>query len=547
MLSHLNIKNFAVIQEAELDLHQGMTVITGETGAGKSIIVDTLALIFGGRAETGMIHPTASRAEITATFALNTEISAWLEAHDLFSEECIIRRVITQDGKSKSQINGTPCTQQNARELGLLLLNIQGQHEYQNLLKPEKPSELLDIFATATQLSTEVQQIYAAYFKTQKEITSLEARAQNRASKMDVLTYQIRELKNLRLQAGEVAALHQEQKVLNNAEEILKNCNSALELASDNENSLLPTLYQIKKTLAEISRKDACATKITELFNQTEITLQESILELKNYTSSLELNDERLVVIEQRLNTIHELARKHQVKPEELVGVMQKLQLELNELAQSENYLQTLRNTLQQITTSYHQAAQKLSEQRHQAATKLNRLISEKMQDLNMHGGKFAVNFTPLSEPNPNGLEMSEFWVSANPGHPLQPLAKVASGGELSRISLAIQLATAQTKTTPTLVFDEVDVGIGGKTAEIVGQMLRDLGKITQVICITHLPQVAAQGKHHWQVNKTTQKNSTAITLKQLNSQERIMEIARMLGGIKITPQTIAHAKEMLG
>lgn len=548
MLTNLQIRNFAVIKEAELDLQAGMTVITGETGAGKSIIVDTLSLIFGGRAASSLIHPQAQRAEITATFAINnTEISEWLADHEFASDdECIMRRILSSDGKSKSTINGTPCTQQNARELGLLLLNIQGQHEYQNLLKPEKQTELLDTFAVTAQLAATVKQIYAAYAKTQKEIAALEVLAKDRFAKMDFLRYQIQELETLELKNGEIAELHQEHKRLTNAETIIKNCNDTLLLACDGENPLLSTLYKIKTHLEEIKKQDERITKMLELFNTTTIEFEEAILELKNYAAALELNEERLSVIEQRLNTIHELARKHKVKPEELSAIITNLKNELNTLEQAENQLQEMKNTLEKITVDYNQNAKKLSEQRKKAALKLNKIISEKMQHLNMPGGKFSINFTARAAPHPHGLESIEFWVSANPGHPLQPLAKVASGGELSRISLAIQVATAKNQVTPTLIFDEVDVGIGGKTAAIVGEMLKDLGKITQVLCVTHLPQVAALGDQHLQVIKNTHKNTTEVTLGNLTPEERVMEIARMLGGVKITPQTIAHAKEML-
>lgn len=548
MLTHLYIKNFAVIKETEFDLQTGMTVITGETGAGKSIIVDTLSLIFGGRADSSLIHPKAQRAEITATFAINNpEISAWLMQHELASnDECIMRRILTTDGKSKSTINGTPCTQQNARELGLLLLNIQGQHEYQNLLKPEKQLELLDTFAATMPFSITVKQIYAAYTKTQKEIAILKNLSSDRSTKIDFLLYQIRELENLGLKDGEIAQLHQEHKILTNAETIIKNSNEALLLAGDNEHALLTNLYKIKTNLEEIKTQDERVKKSLELFNSATIELEEAVLELKNYVAMLELNEERLNTIEQRLNTLHELARKHHVKPEELPDVLINLKTELNTLEQAENKLQEMQEILTKITADYHKNAAKLSEQRKKSALKLNKAISEKMQQLNMPGGKFAVNFAPYAEPHPNGLEAIEFWVSANPGHPLQPLAKVASGGELSRISLAIQLITAKNKITPTLIFDEVDVGIGGKTAEIVGQMLLELGKNAQVICITHLPQVAALGNHHLQVIKNTLKNSTEVTLNHLNAEERIMEIARMLGGVKITSQTIAHARELL-
>jgi DNA repair protein RecN (Recombination protein N) len=414
------------------------------------------------------------------------------------------------------------------------------------LLKPEKQLELLDSFADALSLRDAVQAIYHQYLTAKKAIAALEVMAHDRFTKIDFLRYQLKEIENLHLTENEVPSLHQEHKLLNNAENIITQCEQMLQLAADGENSLSNAIYRITSILEEIKTQDEAITPISELFKHTAINLDEGNRALKNYASKLEINSERLQEIEQRLNLIHNLARKHQIKPEELPQIFVKLKNELNELEQVEDKLKNLKTSLDQLRDSYNQLAQKLTTQRTKAANKLNKLISEKMSALNMPGGKFSVNFIPQSEPTEHGLEALEFQVSANPGHPLQPLAKVASGGELSRISLAIQVAAAQNKITPTLIFDEVDVGIGGKTAEIVGQMLVTLGKITQVICITHLPQVAALGKHHLQVNKHIEKNSTVVALTPLNANERVQEIARMLGGVKITPQTIAHAKEML-
>lgn len=552
MLTYINIKNFAIIKNLELDLQSEMTCFTGETGAGKSIIVDSLELALGGRADAALIYTGADRSEITVMFDLTKiqDAREWLIQQELDSEnECIIRRVIANDGRSKSTINDHPCTLQTLRSLGALLLSIHGQHENQALLHSEYQRELLDAFANHQELSTKVKQLYANWFKINQELLELENLAEDHQSKIDVLGYQLKELETFDLSLKSLEDLHAEQKRLNNIEQFSTNVNFALELMVENEHTaIVQNLYQVKNRLALGKNIEPKIIPAIKLIDNALIEIEESATILRQNLSSTDNGINRQIQVEEQLTNIYALARKHQTQPEELPQILANLQQQLATIEHAITHLEESKIIAKAAETAFLAAANELTNKRKIAATKLNQLVTEKMQLLGMSGGKFAIKLIPNINQSftANGLERIEFLVSTNPGHPLQPLNKVASGGELSRISLAIQVITAEKKVTPTLIFDEIDTGIGGKTADIVGQLLRKLAEDTQLLAITHLPQIAAQTHQHILVEKTSNKKNTEVTLRTLNRNECVQEVARMLGGIKITKQTLLHAEELL-
>lgn len=552
MLTYINIKNFAIIKDLEVDLQSEMTSLTGETGAGKSIIVDSLELALGARAGSSPIRNNLEKCEITAVFDLTHlhEAKEWLIQQELDSEnECIIRRTITNDGRTKSTINGYPCTQQNLRVLSEFLLSIHGQHEHQTLLHLEHQRELLDAFAGNDQIVATVKELYNNWLKIKKELIELESLTNAAPTQIDFLNYQIQELEALDLKPESLEELRTKQRYFSNQEQFSTNLNTALNLLAENDHStIIKNLYQIKNHLEICQNIDNKINPIIELVNNAIIQTEEAAVALRQNLNAAELDDEQQQNIEEQLTNIHNLARKHQTKPEDLLKTKEALKQELENIVSATTKISELKEAVNNAATSYLEAANELSIKRQLAAKKLYQLVSAKMQIMGMSGGKFVVNLTPHANQSfsVNGLEYVEFLVSANPGHPLQPLNKIASGGELSRISLAIQVITAEKKVTPTLIFDEIDAGIGGKTADIVGKLLRKLSENTQVICITHLPQIAAQSHHQILIEKITTPKSTEVTLTTLSRKERIKEIARMLGGVKITNQTLAHADELL-
>lgn len=576
MLTYLAVKNFAIIDTIELDCADGMTVITGETGAGKSLLVDTLSLALGDRAESSMIKNGATRCEITAIFNLAQlpEASAWLKEHNFIdmddsadvganksnSTELIIYRTFNKDGRSRSAINNIPCTLQMVKELGNFLVDIHGQHEHHSLLKTEVQRHLLDTYAQHESSCREIKNIFTAWQRLRKEYDALTAHTQDSAEKIEFFNYQLQELDNIASSVTKLEEIKKEHALLSSAEDIINNCEKVLAvIAEDNDTgnsgTILTQLHTAKNHLDKIQAKDARINNVCTLWESAIISLEESSNELANYLNHVELNQERLATLEAQLQKIHDVARKHKVKPEELLLLHERITAQLTALTTLDEKLAALREEITTCVTAYHKIADKVSATRQQAAATLSQLVTAKMHELGMPDGKFSIQITPLVNANnankltPYGMENVEFLVSANAGQPLQPLHKVASGGELSRISLALQVILASKATVPTLIFDEVDVGIGGKTAEIVGKLLRELGKSSQVICVTHLPQVASCGEHHLlaEKGKDAAHNSTALCVTALTTkQARIGEIARMLGGINITQRTIDHAREML-
>lgn len=552
MLQHLNIQNFTIIPELNLELNQGMTVLTGETGAGKSILIDALLLALGGRADSQCITNDSDRCVITASFDIAQFKLAqqWLAQHELSSnDECILRRTISRDGRSRAFINSQPVALQLLRECGELLVSIHGQHAHQALLKTDQQRQALDAYAEHHDLVKKVQTLYATWRETQDAYHDLKTKNQQRTARLELLNYQVSELEKLALQKDELQQLDQDQRKLANAENLLEHSRAALALLTENEDgAVLPWLNKAHGLLLSKQAIDTKLSNAVELMNGAIIQVNEAISELTDYCDQVDLDPERLIKVEQRLTLIHDAARKHKVQPEELLDLYQQLQQELQQLTHSDEYLLELENKINLLATEYKAAGERLSASRKKAAEKLSKEVTKYLQELNMNGGKFTIQLEANADQQFSryGLERIEFLVSTNPGQALQPLAKVVSGGELSRISLAIHVLTTQNTATPTLIFDEVDVGIGGSTAEIVGRLLRQLGAHSQVLCVTHLPQVAALGNHHLQISKHVKNNATATQVKILDANNKIQEIARMLGGVKITEQILATAKEML-
>jgi DNA repair protein RecN (Recombination protein N) len=539
MLTHLFIKNFTLIDTLDLPLHAGMTVITGETGAGKSIILDALSLALGARADNTFVRQGDDRCEIIATFEIqkNAQAREWLLARDLLAEdECILRRSLTTDGRSKCFINGQPVTLQSLRELSVYLVNVHSQHEHQQLMQRDNQRELLDAFAGHMNIVNNVKHLYKQWRDVTEKLEQQKQQLGDRGSRLAFLQYQVSEFAQLRFNQDELIQLEKEHKNLTHAEQRIANYQQLLQL-----------LEQIQFGKAQSLANTLPEKSIAELLNNAAIQLQEAQGEVESALEHAEVNPERLQQIEQRLTKIHDLARKHRVKIEELPVLQERLETELHSLQRIDVQLEQLQKDLKMLAETYEKAAHELTKGRETAAKKMAKQIEQHMQTLGMPGGKFSIQLEPAASIyNLYGAEKVEFLVSANPGQPLQLLNKVASGGELSRISLAIHLIAAQKQQLPTLIFDEVDVGIGGSTAAIVGQLLKTLAKRAQILCITHLPQVASQGNNHLQVEKTVNKKQTSTQISYLSMEDKIQEIARMLGGLKITDQTLAHAREMV-
>lgn len=551
MLTHLSIENFATAAHLDMEFETGMTVITGETGAGKSIMLGALGLALGDRADARAVRTGEERADIHTSFDISDcqQARQWLQQHDLLSgEDCLLRRVITREGRSRSYINGHPVTLQDLKELGDMLLNIHSQHAHQSLLKKDQQRLLLDEYAGTTGQLQEIKQLAQQYQQTLQRLQSLEANHSEQSARAQLLGYQVDELDKLDLQDGELEQLDQEQKQLANGEQLLQASQHALALCKDGELNVISILNQAMHSLGSITAKNQPLSNAQELLATALIQVEEASSELQQHLDSFELNPERLHLVETRLSSIHDIARKHRIPSKQLAEFQLQLRDEYESIAGCDGEIEQLQQQLEEQQHNYQKHAGKLSKKRRTAANKLQKQIEKQLQQLSMGNCRFELAITPRdsSHPHPCGNEDIEFLVSTNPGQATQPLSRIASGGELSRISLAIQVITAQTSVIPTLVFDEVDVGIGGAIAEVVGKLLHKLGQGGQVLCVTHQPQVASQGDHHLYVSKQQKKKSTTTQLQKLDSNDKIEEIARMLGGIAITDQSRAHAEEML-
>lgn len=551
MLTHIKISNFAIVEELDLDIPGKLTVITGETGAGKSIMIDALGLALGDRADSGSVRHGAERAEILATFDIRQipAAKAWLQERDLLADdECILRRVITADGRSRAYVNGTPSPVQGLKELGEMLVSIHGQHEHQSLLKRETHRELLDEFAGLQATARNVADAWRHWQQKQAEYLHFRDHAKELQDRADLLRFQLAELEELKPQEGELAELEQEHKRLSNVDSLISQGQQALAGLAEGDGALVDQTQSVLHLLRDMLHEDNSIKELVELVESARIQLEEAASSLRHYVDHLDINPERYQEVDRRLSAYIHLARKHREDPHQLYALWQNLSDELASIDGGDDKLAKLEKAANAAKDAYLAEAAKLTKARSKDAKKLSKLITEKVQPLGMPGAEFMVELQPLEDgqASPHGLEQVEFIVRTNPGQPAKPLNKVASGGELSRISLAIQVACAAKTNVATLVFDEVDVGIGGAVAQIVGKLLRELGQANQVLCVTHLPQVAAQGHTHLHVNKQTKRNQTHTDISKLSQDETVSEIARMLGGLKITEQTLAHAREMI-
>ncbi len=552
MLTQLSISNFAIVDQLDLDIQSCMTVITGETGAGKSIMLDALGLAIGERTDSHCVRPGAEKAEIHAVFDLNkcSAAKSWLNDRELISDdECILRRVITKEGRSRAYINGTPSPLADLRAIGQLLIDIHGQHESQSLLKKHNHRLLLDDFAGTNKLAASVSAVASDYNRIRTELDTLTANRKEQDERIQLLSYQLQEFEQLGLQAGEIEKLESEQKQLTHAESTLSACHDITQICSENDNgNLLQQLNHCLQLLGDLEVENPAISSSVEMLSSAHIQVEEAVSELNQFIDQFDPDPARMKEIDQRLSVIYDLARKHRVMPEELLSKQLSLSEELEKIQFSDEHAEEMQEQLAELRKNYQEQATKLTGKRSKAATKLQKQVSKRMALLGMPHGRFIIDQTAHENLHlsPFGAEDIEFLVTANPGQPPRALAKVASGGELSRISLAIQVITAQTSSIPSMVFDEVDVGIGGGTAEIVGSMLRELGEKSQVLCVTHQAQVASQGHQHLYVSKTVRNNASSTQISGLEGDTRVKEIARMLGGVEITQSTLNHAEEML-
>jgi len=550
MLTHIHIRKLAIVDEIDLELAPGMTALTGETGAGKSILIDALGLVLGDRADSNWIRHGEDRAEISASFDIraNPPVQAWLADHDMdLGDECQLRRILGRDGRSRAYINGQPAPMQLLRELGESLVDIHGQHEHQSLLRPAVQRELLDAYAGHPALVTQVGALYRQWQELRDRLAEVTRSENDRTARDELLRYQLGELEAAGLSVEEIASLDAEHARQANAGRLLETSRCALEwLNSEDADSAVSLLGRSQDELAGLAALDNRIEEPLRLLEEALTLTQESVTALRHYAERLDIDPARLQWLEQRIGVLHDLARKHRCPPAGLPALSAQLRAELDALEHAGQLRAQLATQLAGIEQEFHAAAHQLSERRRQAAAAFGKEVTTAMQALGMPGAVFAAAVHPRTEPGAHGMDGIEYQVTANRGQPAQALARVASGGELSRISLSIQVIAADNGGIPTLIFDEVDSGIGGGVAEITGRRLRALAAARQVLCVTHLPQVAAQAHHQLQVSKQTAAGSTHTRIRALSGEERIEELARMLGGVKITRQTREHAREML-
>ena len=554
MLTQLTINNFAIVRQLEIELAKGMSVITGETGAGKSIAIDALGLCLGQRIETSMVREGQERAEICATFFIEPTNPAyqWLQEQELQDpdnpSDCILRRVINADGRSKAFINSTPVSASQLKEIGQYLIHINGQHASQLLLKNDYQLQLVDTFAHHNDLLTQMREDYRAWKNLQTQVNNFQQKVAENEAKKQLLQYQVEELDEFALRPNEYLELEEDQRRLSNSEQLTQLSQSALQLLSENETvSIDSMLYRATQYIDELSELDPRYVSVQTMLNDALIQVQEATSEVQHLASHIEQDPMLLQEIEQRLGQALQLARKHNVKPEELVEWHQKLKAELTALLDFSESEERLILEEKSAFEKMQHTAKQLHESRCQAAEKLAQQVTHSIKGLAMENAEFFIEVnSDLTKVAANGADNVVFTLRSNLGQQAQPLAKVASGGELSRISLAIQVLTSDQSAIPTLIFDEVDVGISGKTASVVGKLLRQLGDKCQVLCVTHLPQVACHGHHQFNVEKFTVDDKTETKMTALSQEERVTALARLLGGSEITDLALANAQEML-
>ena len=554
MLTQLTINNFAIVRQLEIELAKGMSVITGETGAGKSIAIDALGLCLGQRIETSMVREGQERAEICATFFIEPTNPAyqWLQEQELQDpdnpSDCILRRVINADGRSKAFINSTPVSASQLKEIGQYLIHINGQHASQLLLKNDYQLQLVDTFAHHHDLLVQMREDYRAWKNLQTQVKTFQQKVAENEAKKQLLQYQVEELNEFALRPNEYLELEEDQRRLSNSEQLTQLSQSALQLLSENETvSIDSMLYRATQYIDELSELDPRYVSVQTMLNDALIQVQEATSEVQHLASHIEQDPMLLQEIEQRLGQALQLARKHNVKPEELVDWHQKLKAELTALLDFSESEERLILEEKAAFEKMQHTAKQLHESRCQAAEKLAQQVTYSIKGLAMENAEFFIEVnSDLTKVASNGADNIVFTLRSNLGQQAQPLAKVASGGELSRISLAIQVLTSDQSAIPTLIFDEVDVGISGKTASVVGKLLRQLGDKCQVLCVTHLPQVACHGHHQFNVEKFTVDDKTETKMTALSQEERVPALARLLGGSEITELALANAQEML-
>lgn len=556
MLKHLYIRNFAIIDELELDFNSGLTALTGETGAGKSILLGALNLVLGDRADNDTIKQGEEFAEIVAEFDIQQLdfISSWLVSQELNTEnECILRRRISKDGRSRAYINSTPVNLQLIREVSEMLIDIHGQHEHQSIMKSNVQRQLLDDYANHSPLLESVSNLYVELKLVEEQLQRLQQTSSEQNDRLDLLRFQTSELDDLALEDNEYENLSGQHKRMANAEKIHTTVEQAiLKLSEDDSSNVQSALSHTLHSLDDLKDIDENLNSVAELLQESLVQVDESVSLLLNYRDNTDLDPAQLAKVEDRIQHILDLSRKHRVEPDTLQILHAKLQQELDDIDHVDERLDELSQQQKQLEEKYLSACNKLTSSRKKAAKQLDKSISESMQTLGMTGGKFEIDISSSdNKRSVHGLDQIIYTVSANAGQACKPISRVASGGELARISLAIQMIIANNSKIPSLIFDEVDSGVGGGIAEIVGQHLRTLGsstkgKANQVICITHLPQVASQAHNHLRVEKATKNKQTTSRVVSLNKEQRRNEIARMLSGVEITEQSLAHADEMI-
>jgi len=550
MLIQLSIRDFVIVDSLELEFRPGFTALTGETGAGKSILIDALALVLGERADAEQVRAGCERADVTAEFAIDAlqDVQDWLGEQALEGDpgRLLMRRVVDRSGRSRAFVNGHPATINQLREVGDRLVDIHGQHAHQSLLRTAVQRQVLDAHAGLAALARQVAETYRAWQQLAKARLEHESNAAARNAEREQVAWQVEELGKLALGPGEWDSVQGEHGRLAHASSLLEGAQSAIDTLSESDAAVLGGLSGALSRLRPLVAYDAALAEVLTLLESAEAQTTEAVHALRHYAGRVELDPQRLREVEQRLEAIHGVARKHHVKPEALPELLAGLQARLQELEIASD-IETLARQEQAALASYQESARKLSAERKKAAARLSKAVTAAMKELAMTGGSFEVALKPMPEGSAAGNEEVEFLVAANAGAEPRPLAKVASGGELSRISLAIQVITSRQAGVPTLIFDEVDAGIGGAVAEVVGRNLSALGEGRQVLCVTHLPQVAARAASQWTVEKTLEDGLVRSSVRVLGSKARIEEIARMLGGVEVTATTRRHAAEMLG
>jgi DNA repair protein RecN (Recombination protein N) len=550
LLRQLVINDLAVIDSLNIDFKSGMTVLTGETGAGKSILLDALGLVLGDRADMNVIRGGSDKTDITAIFSINNNayVNDRLNEMEIESDdELFIRRTISRDGRSRAYLNNTPVPVQTLRDIGEYLVDIHGQHAHQSLSRPKIQRELLDQFGQYDSLLLNVINTYKEWKQVIDQLQNFETGGEDFEARLTLLRYQIEELKQLDIGESEFNELSEEYKRQSHSQDLLETCQKVLTDLSESDSAIYSRLSQHQRAINELCAIDNSLESISNLLDNAVIQIDEANSELKNYIDRFDSDTSQLITIETRLDKIHEQARKHKIKPEELPGQLNLLTTQLNQLEGGQEQHELLQQKKIDLTTKYFKLTEELRKKRKEAANKIATAISEKMHELGM-GGKFDIDIESIEDETPHqfGMDKIAFMVSTNPGQPLRPITKVASGGELSRLSLAIQIIGSKDNGVPTMVFDEVDAGISGGIAEIVGKLLHSLAEHRQIFCVTHLAQVASCGHHHLRVLKDTNKGQTFTQVVILDKQERVDEVARMLAGMEVTSESRANAAQML-